>query len=524
MGEKREGTINILFISDLHYGLCKIDDDEIDYDRHRSTREKVLDKLLSFLADNYKSSHNRNYSDDSFEKIDVLAIAGDIGWSGKKKNYQEFKDNFLIKLQEYDLIDSDKIVICMGNHDIDRSIAQKHNLARPTAGDIKDIPDNLNLSDIQTMRKRFKHFESATKAFAEYGIIPLENSYTVTGKSKSDKQAAAYVYGYRQPIPGVHFIVLNSAWDHSADDTDPLDATKKIPTKGRLRVGLDSYEDAERFLKNAQLCGKFERYYACKNRAKNSCKSCSKRFDFLDINDIFVATGVTITMFHHPFYPLKRLGTRGDFNWLHDSETIPDETNPDKNYLCLALSENTDIIFNGHTHVTESTEPFAELLSATEKRLPAFMSGALYSNDTYEFGCWIISLHYVEETKNTTVRAYRGCTARKLRYINNEWKSEDYLKDNRERFLIKTVRESLISLLQGMGIYASEDRELARTGDITALIAALIERVLSFSKEQRETSMADKENRSELGDSSALQPRKYRLDLAQDSNQLVRRP
>lgn len=522
MDEKREGKINILFVSDLHYGLCKVDDNEIDYDCHRFTRKKVLDELLSFLAENYKSSHNRNYPNDNLEKIDVIAIGGDVGWSGKKKDYQEFKDDFLSKIQEYGLVDSDKIVICMGNHDLNRGIAQKHDLARPTAGDFKDIPDNLNLSDVQTMRKRFKHFEAATKAFAEYGITPLENSYTVTSKSKTDKQAAAYVYGYRQPIPGVHFVVLNSAWDHRADDRDPLDTTKKIPTKGRLRVGLDTYEDTERFLQSARLCGKSERYYTCMDKAKNSCRNCSKRTDFSDVKGIFVATGVTITMFHHPFYSINRLGPRGDFNWLHDSETIPDETSPGKNYLSLALSENTDIIFNGHTHITESTEPLAELLTRTDKRLPVFMSGALYSNDTYVFGCWIISLHYVEEAKNTTVRAYRGYTARKLRYINNEWISEDYLRDNRERFVIKTVRESLISLLQSMGRYAFEDKKLAMNGDIATLIAALIERVLALSRGLQETPTVDKGNRSELEDSSALPPRRYTIDPApyQDSYQL----
>lgn len=484
MDSENNGTVNILFMSDLHYGLSKIKDSEIDYDRYRDSRKKVLESLIQHLTNNYQSRYNKRI-EKTRQKIDLLAFSGDIGWTGSKKDYEEFFNDFLDRLLKLELIEPGRLVVCMGNHDIDRNRADRDakktknqavsRFPLPETGSMNGILDNLNPSDKKIMNIRFKHFEAASMAFAECGAIPLENSFTVHSVEGVKSELATYTYGYCQPIPGIHFLVLNSAWDHRSAEKDPNHSGKKIPMMGRLRTGTDTCMDATKFLKSARLCGVSDRYRNCPDRMRISCDLCPKRLRPVDEKSIVAPSGVTITMFHHPFYSIQGK----DYRWLHECEISEDIWDPQKNTLGKILAEETDLIFNGHTHVTDMTEPFAEPLKKGDKKLPAFMSGALYSNDTYDFGCWILSFHYTQEDN---IRAYHGYTAKRLHYEKGTWTSDEYFEDNREHFLMKTMRESLVSVLQALGKYEGVEQRRTLPSDIVALISALIKAVLELIK------------------------------------------
>lgn len=191
--------IIILHISDLHFGIENSKNTE---DKYVGTRQKeILNSLITTLCDENIISNEW--------KPKVIAISGDIAWSGQKDEYKLYKSYFVEQIESRLGIPKDHIITCPGNHDIIRDNADE--FARPVIDklelDVKDITLN-------NIAKRKEHFKGYIDEICD---SKLEN--------------ICKVFNFNE-WPWVYFITLNSAWDCR----DNLD-------EGRLRVSLSILED-----------------------------------------------------------------------------------------------------------------------------------------------------------------------------------------------------------------------------------------------------------------------------------------
>lgn len=182
----------ILHISDLHFG----------YDENLQTkddRKKALDCLADRITNLDKSWHTKH-----------ICITGDIGYRGGADDYElaaEWLGSFLTKLS----LPFASVFMCPGNHDVNRSIAEKH--GRPSCSEEADKMLSLPLST------HFNDIFTNYIAFQENMQIP---EYEMGG----NEGTSSYLCGVRRPGDGLRFICCNSCW-YSKDEDD----------KGELWIG-----------------------------------------------------------------------------------------------------------------------------------------------------------------------------------------------------------------------------------------------------------------------------------------------
>jgi len=221
-------NVNILHLSDLHFGMEKtekIPSTTVDQ------RILTLNELLKTL----------NTVDETW-RPNLVAITGDTGWKGKKEDYEKARDWLTNELLPVLELGSDKLVICPGNHDIDRD--ETFGMTPPLSS--KDADEWLKL-------ERNKNFSRPFDAFVDFcknmiGISPLEigdQTGNLTGKID---------------LMDLRFVILNSAWFCRGDDD-----------RDKLWLGKPMLE---------KMAGK-----------KQLIDS-----DNYDVND----SPVTIALFHHP--------------------------------------------------------------------------------------------------------------------------------------------------------------------------------------------------------------------------------
>ena len=134
-------SIVILHISDLHFG---IENDPNSQHKQVHLRQK---EMFSSLIDTLKNI-------DGNWKPNVIAISGDIAWSGEEEEYSLYKEHFVNPVNEVFGIDENHIITCPGNHDLIRNNAANYIRPSPNVydSDISPImPSNIN--------DRKKHFE-----------------------------------------------------------------------------------------------------------------------------------------------------------------------------------------------------------------------------------------------------------------------------------------------------------------------------------------------------------------------------
>lgn len=199
---KNGDTINIMHISDIHCGI-----DGTKTPKYRQERKEVIE---AFHRD--------------FKKIpadwrpDIIAITGDLGWSGQDSDYEEFGE-FLKKLLEETDLQPESVICCPGNHDKFLPKDQKFPASiKKGVTPRKGISKYYCVDDVwSNLEPLAGNFESFSRNLEKIGIASLNNSGIESTK---------YLYGCRT-IKGIYFIVLNSAWlcDWREDEKCP-DADK----------------------------------------------------------------------------------------------------------------------------------------------------------------------------------------------------------------------------------------------------------------------------------------------------------
>lgn len=130
-------------------------------------------------------------------KPDIIAITGDLGWSGHSDDYVEF-NKFLENLLAETKLTTESVICCPGNHD--KYLPKAHKFPATIKGVSKYHSINDVWNNLKPLAKNFNYFSKNLKAL---GIEPLCNN--------SGVESTRYLYGYRI-IKGIYFIVLNSAW------------------------------------------------------------------------------------------------------------------------------------------------------------------------------------------------------------------------------------------------------------------------------------------------------------------------
>lgn len=206
-----EEKVNILHLSDIHFGFEN--EEEVTL---IAQRDNVLSSLIKKIS---------NVNSDW--RPDIIVVSGDIGWKGIATDYNIAKD-WLSQLVSTLELSNDKIVLCAGNHDIDRN---------KTVG--MDYTDSSKKADEWLKIENIENFERAFDAFSkncdELKIPPLKIS-------KKD----SYLVGSRE-IDGLQFIILNSAWFCRSDnDKDKLWLglpQLELLNSDKLLVSDEGYDD-----------------------------------------------------------------------------------------------------------------------------------------------------------------------------------------------------------------------------------------------------------------------------------------
>ena len=188
----------VLHISDLHFG---IENDKSEATKHVRLRQR---EMLNSLIETIKSI----VSETPEWKPDVIAVSGDISWTGQADEYKLYKQEFADPISLALDIKSDHIITCPGNHDIMRN--KVSGLSRHVVG-FKD-PDVSELNDSEA-KKQASNFEGY-----------------VTELCDGDPSNLCRLITYDE-WPWVSFLSLNSAWD-----------CRNNSDEERLRVGLPLLE------------------------------------------------------------------------------------------------------------------------------------------------------------------------------------------------------------------------------------------------------------------------------------------
>lgn len=189
----------VLHISDLHFGIENDKSEKTKYVRLR--QNEMLTSLMKTIQDIINETPDW--------KPNIIAVSGDISWTGQPEEYQLYKDKFAIPLANMLNIDLDHIITCPGNHDI--MYSKVKGLVRPVPN-VKD-PDVVELDNTQLLEQA-PHFE---------GYVNM-----LCG---GDASKLCHIITYKE-WPWVSFLSLNSAWDCRTKQDEE-----------RLRVGLPLLEN-----------------------------------------------------------------------------------------------------------------------------------------------------------------------------------------------------------------------------------------------------------------------------------------
>lgn len=220
--------INILHLSDIHFGVEPKLEDNIT-STALARRENFLNELINYISE----------IEDEW-KPDIVVLTGDLGWSGIDSDYKQAGE-WLDKLLETLKLTRNNLVICPGNHDINRKRAKCY--ARTNDPAVAD--ELLAIENTDEMIRPFEAFNNFCEGFG------INNLYI--GETKQNQ----HLYG-TCVIKGIRFIVLNSSW-FCRDNSD----------KSKLWLGMPQLE---------------------------VMKSKGHLVDKKHYND----TQLTISLFHHP--------------------------------------------------------------------------------------------------------------------------------------------------------------------------------------------------------------------------------
>jgi tetratricopeptide (TPR) repeat protein/predicted MPP superfamily phosphohydrolase len=187
--QSKQSEVNILHLSDLHFG---IENTKPTNKGELVKRNVTIKKLLYNLKQ--ISEKNKNWTPD------IIVISGDLGYAGKKEDYNLAKKWILELLAILDL-EKEDLIVCPGNHD--RYIKDVIDNPRYPEN-IVESDDRWYSDNNEPTEQRFSEFINFCKDLS----LKLYSNDEIT-----------YLSGYKD-IKSIRFVVLNSAryaWGGNGD-------------------------------------------------------------------------------------------------------------------------------------------------------------------------------------------------------------------------------------------------------------------------------------------------------------------
>ena len=246
--------MNILFLSDLHFGREFVSDECKD-------REAIQESLIQTIIDLPQNI-----------KPHYIVVTGDVAWTGAENEYNSAYNWFSRLLSKLGY-EGDRITFCVGNHDINRRVA----VGIPF-GNIKKA-EGFDLNEIDTVfqYENIECFNVQIQAYNDFccrlGVIPYEYTSTAdldspyADKMGMSKQWYSYTTGYKDITFGpekYRILAFNSAmlsgYDGMPDDENFIGLPQLQQMKENNIVGdsVDRYtvalfHHAERYLNTNEM-------------------------------------------------------------------------------------------------------------------------------------------------------------------------------------------------------------------------------------------------------------------------------
>jgi formylglycine-generating enzyme required for sulfatase activity/3',5'-cyclic AMP phosphodiesterase CpdA len=233
----------ILHLTDLHFGWEGGPNQQTLQAQRTNCLKALHEALKKLVAD----PGNGNW------KPDIVAITGDLGWRGAPADYSALKKWLGPVLKALNLKYSD-VVVCPGNHDIDRESAE-----------VIGTPQNHIDADKwlkYPVPKSYADTFSAYSAFCKAAKIPAYKLGNVP----------SHLVGTRE-LKGIRFIALNSAWycrgeqdlaqlwvgrNHlqqlQADDLLPEAVNSELPVVAIVHHPPNWWHDADQITRDNRSC------------------------------------------------------------------------------------------------------------------------------------------------------------------------------------------------------------------------------------------------------------------------------
>lgn len=285
--------LNILHLTDLHF---RSDASQSSRDQRELVLNDLVDRFEQLVRVTGRESPHWMYDAEDWVPH-IIAISGDIAFSGTSREYseaKEFLDKLKAKIRALKPGQPLEVVACVGNHD--RDITYASGLVYPKSNSEAD--DWLSLERLQPEAGN----QSVSRAPL---VVPFHNfqnfARTNDFLNPALKPGLDYLVGPVQSkaFPVVEFVVMNSAWfcNHLAKG-DARNLWLGLPLLQRLEV---------------------------RRRAESN------------------AVKLRIALVHHPR------------EWFHEEECNSYGDRPNAYRL---LSKNCDVILSGHVH--GSVEPASQ--------------------------------------------------------------------------------------------------------------------------------------------------------------------
>jgi hypothetical protein len=179
--------MNILHLTDLHYNSDSYE---------KFTQDQMIEKLLNFLLDLNK-------------KIDLVIFSGDLVFKGNDiKDFENARNEFLDKLCDKLKLNNSDIILCPGNHDMDRTY-KSESLEEKFDSKIKDSDSLYQFFKIQDY-----DFKTSIKTTENYNLF-IKEYYKNINEIKINELYSIH----KKKIDGseIGILSINSAW-RSIDD------------------------------------------------------------------------------------------------------------------------------------------------------------------------------------------------------------------------------------------------------------------------------------------------------------------
>lgn len=200
---EQQDNMRILHLSDLHFNS---EDDEDDIELRKQYIYSFFDKLKTICQK---------------EPIQYIFITGDIGYKAKENDYDQ-AERFISSLLRVCDLESERLFLCPGNHDVDRSAIEDYSYPQEQ----READNFLTLKKLKKHEKSFQNYNSLCRSLKCLPYQMGENETYLTGVKFCEDCT---------------IVCVNTAWFSKNDKMKKIWVGKNYPVAIKNRID-ESYD------------------------------------------------------------------------------------------------------------------------------------------------------------------------------------------------------------------------------------------------------------------------------------------